>query len=159
MTELTIDNIPYSKDEDLTEIINAIAKTKNLDNPATTSLRALSKNQDITTTKPPKIIVKFSNEHEKEQFKRRGPSDLTLDSIEYKKFPDTAQGNQIIYINENLPIHTRNLFYHTRKFKREHDFKFAWTKNGTILLRKDEDSTVFHIESLADLKAVHHFYA
>uniref|UniRef100_A0A1E1WQT7 FP protein C-terminal domain-containing protein n=1 Tax=Pectinophora gossypiella TaxID=13191 RepID=A0A1E1WQT7_PECGO len=46
-----------------------------------------------------------------------------------------------IYIAEYLPGTTRRLYHLAREFSKRNDYKFCWTSNGNIFLRKDKDST------------------
>jgi hypothetical protein len=43
-----------------------------------------------------------------------------------------------IYISESLTPRNRTLFNECLKFKKEHNYKFIWTQNGHIYLRKIE---------------------
>jgi hypothetical protein len=47
-----------------------------------------------------------------------------------------------IHINESLTLNGNKLFGRVYAFKKKHLFKFIWTVNGKILLRKSE-STVY----------------
>ena len=47
------------------------------------------------------------------------------------------EGN--IYINEQLTPNNRKIFALTAAKKRELNYKFLWTKNGIVFLRKDEN--------------------
>jgi len=44
-------------------------------------------------------------------------------------------GDQI-YINENLNPAMKQLFYQANKKRRKLDWKYIWTKNGTIYAKK-----------------------
>ena len=43
------------------------------------------------------------------------------------------------------------LFKDCLKVKKDMEFKFIWTLNGKIFMRKDKDSAVHHINSKEDL--------
>ena len=51
--------------------------------------------------------------------------------------------NLKIHINESLTAYRKRLFGKINQFKKEHKFKFLWTTNGKIHLRKDNDSRVY----------------
>lgn len=44
-----------------------------------------------------------------------------------------------IYVAEHLPGSTRRLFHLAREFSKRNDYKFCWSTNGNIFLRKDKD--------------------
>ena len=58
-----------------------------------------------------------------------------------------------IFANEHLCPENKTLFFHARKFKTENNFKFCWSRDGKIFLRKDESSAIIRIKSLEDLHA------
>lgn len=43
-----------------------------------------------------------------------------------------------IYINESLTPLSRAIFAEAKSFRDQHHFKFLWTKNGKVCLKKDE---------------------
>ena len=65
---------------------------------------------------------------------------------------DSTNPNQgKIYINESLTSRIKNLLRLTKIKKQEMNFKFIWTRNGSIFLRKDEKAPVFQVNFIADL--------
>ena len=56
-----------------------------------------------------------------------------------------------IYINENLPYNLKQILSAANKARKEKNYKFLWTKNGTVLVRKEEKSPVIAIKSMKDL--------
>ena len=59
-----------------------------------------------------------------------------------------------LYINESLTQKNRELLAKVKEFKRVNHFKFAWTKNGKVLLRKDDNpaSQVYSFMSMANFE-------
>ena len=55
-----------------------------------------------------------------------------------------------IYINESLTSQSRATFSEVKKFRNQHDFKFIWTKNGRVLLKKDESQRSLVFDSMQD---------
>ena len=53
--------------------------------------------------------------------------------------------NNQLYINEHLSQQNRSLFASASDIKREFKFKFLWTKNGSIYLRKNDNSEIIHV--------------
>lgn len=43
-----------------------------------------------------------------------------------------------IYVAEYLPPSSRRLFFAAREFAKLKEFKFCWTNNGNVFLRKNE---------------------
>ena len=56
-----------------------------------------------------------------------------------------------IFINEHLSKQNRSLFATAQERKKALQYKYCWTRGGTIHMRKTDDSTVVTISSDADL--------
>jgi hypothetical protein len=136
--QLVIRNVPVTENENLDKIITNIASKKDmtLTTADYTCLRAISKSKENSEkTTPPNIIVTFHNNDNKNNFKKKPKDDITIsDIVENSEDNDTK-----VYIQENLAPNVRELFWKTRKFKTEHSYAYAWTKNGTIYLKKNQD--------------------
>ena len=59
-----------------------------------------------------------------------------------------------VFINESLTSRNKNLLRLTKLKKRELNFKFVWTRNGTVFVRKDENSPIKRIAFLEDLEKI-----
>ena len=59
-----------------------------------------------------------------------------------------------VYINENLPRHLRILRGKANARKKKHNWKYIWSKNGNILLRKTDGSKVINIKATIDLELI-----
>ena len=46
-----------------------------------------------------------------------------------------------IHVNESLTPYRKRLLGRILQFKRDHNYKFIWTVNGKIMLKKTESST------------------
>jgi len=58
--------------------------------------------------------------------------------------------NSDIFINEHLSKQNRSLFATAQEKKKALQYKYCWTKGGTIHMRKTDDSAVVTISSDAD---------
>lgn len=96
---------------------------------------------------PPPIIVKFTRRDVKDKFyrARKQLRDVTTEDIGY-----SAKNN--IYLAESLTERNRVLFKDCLKVKKDIMFKFIWTLNGKIFMRKDKDTTVHFIRNKDDLQ-------
>lgn len=56
-----------------------------------------------------------------------------------------------VFVNELLSYDVRQLFYKVWLFKKEHDYKFAWTRNQNVYVKKSSDSKAVKISSAEDL--------
>ena len=90
-------------------------------------------------------------------FKSRKLRNLTyqkrslLRNISSKDIGIASRPPNKIYINESLTRLNKDLFYKALMFKKENGFKFLWTRNGTIHLKKDESARSVIIKHERDL--------
>ena len=66
-----------------------------------------------------------------------------------KKFADG--GNPRFFINENLPPNLKTLLGKANSLRKQKQYKFLWTNNGVILVKKDENSNTIPIKKMSDL--------
>lgn len=59
-----------------------------------------------------------------------------------------------VFINEHLCPDLKRLLGKTVKRRREHGWKFSWTKNGRIFVRKSELSPTIHVKDEDDLAKI-----
>lgn len=83
----------------------------------------------------PPIIVKFTSRIQRDTW--------------YSKRRILVKEN--IFINENLTAETRRLLWQAKQVAKAKAFKFVWTKNGMVFMRKTEGSGAKKIVSEADL--------
>lgn len=97
----------------------------------------------------PKIIVKFVRRETKELFYR---SRKKLNGITTEDLTDLGRiSKNNIYIAESLTAKNRVLFKDCLKFHHDYNFKYIWTNQGRIHLRKNESSPSRTITSQDDL--------
>lgn len=61
--------------------------------------------------------------------------------------------NQLpIYIDEHLTYKTKKLFYEAREYKKAHQYKYCWTSNGRIYLKKTEGGPAILVKNEAQLE-------
>ncbi|KAI5634720.1 hypothetical protein NE865_12575 [Phthorimaea operculella] len=58
------------------------------------------------------------------------------------------------YVNERLTKVNRQLFRRVREEKKRLNWKYAWTKNGSILVRRDQNAPVLRVRTEADVGRV-----
>lgn len=60
------------------------------------------------------------------------------------------------YVDDLLPASTKKLFFETRAFAKEYGYRFSWTSNSRIFLRKDQSSKAILINSVHCLHELKH---
>ena len=57
-----------------------------------------------------------------------------------------------IYINESLTPQSRAILTEAKRFRNQNGFKFIWTRNGRVFLRKEEGQRVHIFDSMKELE-------
>jgi len=146
---LEFEGVPLSKDEDVGEIVVKLA----------TQLGTCVRKSDISTAhripltshqtnnkipKHPTIIARFTN--------REIRNAIFATRSQTKKITEfPVEGMTKLYINENLTKLRKRLFWFTKQKVKELNYKFVWTHNGNIFIRKSEKTEKILIQSEDDL--------
>lgn len=151
-TCIEIRNIPPSKQESKTLLLETVTKTLN-----TIQLSVQSHEiRDVfrITSKDPgnrPIIVDFTSvlmrDRVIEGYKKynKNNSRLTTESLRI------TGPVKPIFISENLTPKMKRLFFLTRDFAKVNEFKYCWVSHGKIFLRKSDGLSLCPIRSESDL--------
>ena len=97
---------------------------------------------------PPSILVKLKSKEKRmkiyKQKKRLANVDFNAIGV---------QANNV-FINENLSNHSKQLFFQANSLKKKHSWRFIWTTNGQIKVRRSTDTPIIIIRSAADLDKI-----
>jgi len=136
--------IPHHSNESVNEIISTIASKKSVDITA--------HNIDLAYRNKSKkaIVVRFVQTQKRNEFFKsiKAKPGLTAKDIGYKNCESK------IYVNDYLSYENRILFHKVREFKRENEFKYAWSNGQRIFLRQNDESQAIRIKQAADLDAI-----
>lgn len=146
---ITIHGIPKEHNENINEIIVSTIKIIDTRITADNIISARRMNVNNVQNIAPIIIAEITNEMKesvKIKYKQNGP--IMLSQILNNK-PNTD--HKKVFINDYLCNYMKQLYDQTKQLKAKLNIKFVWTKNGTILARKNEDSPVMKIKNHQDL--------
>ncbi|XP_067945270.1 uncharacterized protein [Watersipora subatra] len=138
---IELNGIPFKSGENLMEGFSKLLKVAKLDDINPT--RDIDNIYRIRQT--PRILVKFIQTTKRDQFfqlYRRNIIDTSLLGFQEKNR---------IYINEVLSREQNELFWKAQKFKTNKNFRFIWTFNQRIYLRKTPESDAVQIRTQSDL--------
>ena len=137
--------IPVTSNADTNAIVQEIAELLQV----TISSKDISTSHRLHTkskSNPPPIIVRFVNRDVRNRIysnrKNARNADFTKLSI---------KGVEKIFINENLTYLKKKLFWKSKQKAKEAGFKFFWTMNGNVYVRKLEDDKQILIKNEQDL--------
>jgi len=147
---LEIHGVPLKNGENTNNIVMKLAENLNvkLDNrDISTSHRLLTNGKsDSKLNLPPLIIVRFSNRDKRNEIynKQSNVNDLATGTTSLVT-PKLVHSSNLS-LRENLTKFRKNLFNEAQKVKADLKFKFIWTCQGQIFLRKNEKAKLskFH---------------
>ena len=152
LSNVEIQGVPIQQNENLDRMVMSLLK---ISDPTITtqdikeSFR-LKKNftDDAQRNKGTPILVKFNSPNKR------------LDVLKNRRklagynFNDIGVDTHRVFINENLTAYTKSLFYQANVLKKSHEWKYIWTRNGNIKLRKNDGFPVISIRDINDLKKI-----
>ena len=151
---LEIIGVPVTEKEDTAEIVLEVAKA--LDLPISRSdisiahrLPTKPSRNENQLPQPPAIIARFVNRTIRNNlYSRRKETDKT----DFSKF--TVTETRRLFINENLTQLRKKLFWKAKQRVKDADFRFIWTNNGNIYVRKSESSNSIPIQNEQDIAKI-----
>lgn len=141
---LEIKGIPETPKEDLQLLIQKLAICLTVECPAIDKIFRVGKKDGYKTGHRP-ILLKFVSTIERDNFLAKKKR-LSSDDLGFK----LTLASQV-YINEHLPSSVRKLLGMTAVKRKEQDYKYLWTRNGRIFVRKSQNSDKIEILSQEDL--------
>ena len=152
MKSLEIHNIPQVQNEKTCRVAVNILK---MVEPSITEadiedcyrLRRLTEREENGKTSHP-ILVKFFSRQ------KRTKCLINRKLLSNINFHEVGINTTKVYLNENLTPITKSLFYKANTLKKTTGWKFIWTKNGIIKVRKSNDSPVVVIKNELDLTKI-----
>ena len=97
-----------------------------------------------TKGKKDRFIVKFVRREKRDEFyksrKHLGGKKASVLPVVACEMGKSIHQDSAMYINESLTQYRSELFGRVNKFKKDNKYKFLWTNNGKIYLRKHETS-------------------
>lgn len=143
---IEINGFPEDKNESVCEIVKSIGAAIKV--PITDEMiDACHRLRRRPGFKGPRgIIVKFVRRFTKDEFLKGRKVYRDLSTRHLDRTDDVP-----IYIKESLSPGRRKLFFNTRMANKQLKYEFVWTKNGNVLMRKNQDSAIISIRNEEDL--------
>uniref|UniRef100_A0A2A4IZJ0 FP protein C-terminal domain-containing protein n=1 Tax=Heliothis virescens TaxID=7102 RepID=A0A2A4IZJ0_HELVI len=100
-----------------------------------------------TEIAPRQLVVRFVRRYKRNEFMQALKTRRNLTSTDIEIEGPTRK----LYCNERLTRENRQLFRACRTSAKENGYKFCWTKNGSIYIRKQEGNPTIQIRNSDDL--------
>ena len=153
---LEFTGIPETQGEDTNEFIIEVTKhfgVEIIKDQISTSyrlpVRRTHHDKDSTKTSPPPIIARFVNRDIRNEIYAK---EKLIRDLDFNKF--SVYGIKSLFINENLTQQRKKLFWLAKQKARLAEFKYIWTSNGNIFVRRSEETVAIGIKLEKDLSLI-----
>lgn len=150
---LEITGIPISENENIPDLVLKVSEKLNNTLSREDILRCHRKRFNSTKYSPaariPSIILSFKDIDKRNKLlsafrARRG---IKLSEIGFNN-------DNYFFINESLTNSRKKLFFAAKTFQRSNNFKYLWTRNGKIFLKKDDNCGIINIDLNTDFTTI-----
>ena len=148
---LEIIGVPVTEKENTAEIVMEVAKAlyvpiSRSDISIAHRLPMKPSPNENQLPQPPAIIARFVNRTIRNNLYSRRKE---TDKIDFSKF--SVIETRRLFINENLSQLRKKLFCEAKQRVKDADFRFIWTNNGNMYVRKSESSNSIPIQNEQDI--------
>jgi hypothetical protein len=148
---IELDNVHEVKGEDIENILFAIAKKLSID-LSSADIEAAHRLRSNNKDRPPRIIVQFASRKKRNEFIESRRKPITNYDITGRR----SDGQDRVFINENLTSFNRELLWRAKVRQKEVGFKYVWwSRAGRVLAKRDDNcKEVISIVSFEDLDKI-----
>lgn len=147
---IQIDGVPEEKSENLRELVVELGKLieVTMEPKEIDAIHRIPTRNEKNAKSPP-IVVQFTTR----QLREKILTGMRIKKIMTGDLMKTGE-QKPVYVNEHLTRTKKNIMFEARKLKFDKGYKFLWSRNGRIMIRKDEQAKVIELQSLDDLKRI-----
>ncbi|XP_064469907.1 uncharacterized protein LOC135384644 [Ornithodoros turicata] len=142
---LELHGIPVQEGENLRDIVRNIASKAGISDFKPEAVQHIHR-LPVKGGKIPPILVRFTSLEARNALLQKRKMIRMLS--ENRDLPDN------LYVNENLTGFNRDLLWKAKQRAKEQAYRFVWTKNGKIYVRKVERDPVLRITGHKDLAKI-----
>ncbi|KAL1454436.1 hypothetical protein WDU94_010692 [Cyamophila willieti] len=139
MINVIVNGIPQKKNEDMMKLVEMIGQKLGINDPLHDVQRAHRVNS-TNKNKPKPIVIRLLNTKTRDRW-----------TAAYRQ---RKLWNEKWYVNEHLTKTNQDLLYKTKEWAKKNNYKFVWTRDCKVHLRKDENSRVFAVNNLEHLESI-----
>lgn len=147
LNNVVINNFPERSNENIFSIAKDIANTAGIDFNEEVEYGHRVPHQNRDNRQPRSIVLRFVSRRKKESFLSSAKKCKNLSTTDLK-----IEGPQhTIYVNDHLTPFNNYLFKKARDSFRQHGYKYIWTRNCKIFVRKSDTTGISNITSEVDI--------
>ncbi|XP_026678951.1 uncharacterized protein LOC113467137 [Diaphorina citri] len=139
MINITINGIQQKGNENVLKIVEEIGRKLGFVKPLE-DVQAAHRVNSMNKKKPKPIIVRLLNTKTRDKWTA---------AYRQKKL-----WHENFYINEHLTRRNQELLYQTKQLARKKNYRYVWTHDCKILIRKNENSKAYAIKNLDQLENI-----
>lgn len=145
---LEIRGVEECANENLKQVIVKIASKVGEMGIVESDIDVVHRIGNMNNRTPKDIIVQFKD--------RESRNKLLLRKKERLMSKEVTEGrnDNVVYINEHLTSFNKQLLWQAKIRSRERNFKFVWSKEGKIFVRKHEKEKALRIKTEEDLRKI-----
>lgn len=156
-SNVEIQCVPESKNENLTNIVNKLSTVVGCDIPQNSIVKCIrTAKHNRSSLRPRAIVVQFASQNTKDallaacsKFNKTNPNNkLNAAHLQIENKPTP------IYVSEHLSPANKALHAAARLKSKEKNYKYCWVRNGKIYIRKNDNSDYRIIKNLACLETL-----
>lgn len=139
--------MPITENENVQDIVKKIGS----------AINEVISDADIDICHRVPVPKKPTEKHIVVQFCRRDKRDTVLSKARQQRLSTKDLGHESadpIFVNEHLCPAKKKLLGAAIAQKKKNNWKFAWTKNGNIFIRKDETTRAVLVSKIEDLEKI-----
>lgn len=159
LCNIELQNVPFKKGENLNHLAQALGRLTNVEikHGSIQSIHRVAHN--MKSSRPKNIIIQLTTRRLRDELiaaarVRRGITAGQLLEATGTTNPGAGSDQTPIFVNEHLTLKNKILYSRARDAKKSSNFKFIWISNGTILLRKDDNTKIITIKKESDLAKI-----
>ena len=153
-SNLEVSGLPCAKDENCNlvafNVIRKVLPTLKQEDIKQAHRIGNPKNKNGETKIYRPLLIKFNNIKTRNDVYKNKKLLMNIDTIEM----GLSKKKEKLFINENLCNETKAILGEANALRKSHGWKYLWTNNGVILLRKSGESKVLAVRSKNDLLAI-----
>lgn len=150
---IEIRGIPHRKEECLSELVISVADALGV-RLELSDIDTVSRSRSGKSSSGlPMVVVSFTRSSIVEKMlsaARKLEHDFNTEDLGWSE--DSVHR---IYLHESLTSYSKSLFLAARAAKKNKIVKHAWTRHGTVYIRKDDNSPVIRVTTIQDIPEKH----
>lgn len=152
-SQLEINNLPKSDKEDLYEIVRKIHSSLKLNISKDDIVKAYRTNNNKKKT----VVVQYRLDRVKIEILKaiKNYNNMNQNKPYNANNVESTWQDETLYFSESLTTRARGIFFAARNFKKAYNYKYCWSANGKIFLKKMEGSPAILIKSQEQLKSMY----